>query len=220
MTRVKSLATAILSRSKWHLAPAGRTTCDYGSPAPQNDCLAAVAFAAADAGKIPSGQNIQVGNGGTCNDGGWGSVPLDCSAQMGSWTAHFKTMLGLSGVNCNTGYQLVCSGAPTSSSAAATSWGSAFDRVFFFLVPGSLCDQLLQQFHRFDEELSIQGKWQGGSVTGVCRGWGTNKVRSIVHYSLGRHGRSLNEVHSCCIVPLYPVYIPPVNVSYCGHIYA
>ena len=52
-----------------------------------------------------------------------------------------------------------------------------------------LCDQLLQQFHRFDEELSIQGKWQGGSVTGVCRGWGTNKVRSmIVHYSLGRLG--------------------------------
>ncbi len=45
-----------------------------------------------------------------------------------------------------------------------------------------LCDQLLQQFHRVDEELSIQGKWQGGSVTGVCRGWGTNKVRSIVHY--------------------------------------
>jgi hypothetical protein len=54
--------------------------------------------------------------------------------------------------------------------------------------PG-LCDQLLQQFHRVDEELSIQGKWQGGSVTGVCRGWGTNKVRSmIVHYSLGRLG--------------------------------
>ena len=52
-----------------------------------------------------------------------------------------------------------------------------------------LCDQLLQQFHRVDEELSIQGKWQGGSVTGVCRGWGTNKVRSmIVHYSLGRLG--------------------------------
>jgi hypothetical protein len=85
---------------------------------------------------------------------------------------------------------------------------------------GGLCDQLLQQFHRVDEELSIQGKWQGGSVTGVCRGWGTNKVRSIVHYSLGRHGRSLNEVHSYCSVPLYPVYIPPVNVSYCGHIYA
>ena len=51
-----------------------------------------------------------------------------------------------------------------------------------------VCDQLLQQFHRVDEELSIQGKWQGGSVTGVCRGWGTNKVRSIEHYSLGRLG--------------------------------
>ncbi len=61
-------------------------------------------------------------------------------------------------------------------------------QVFEFLSvnPGNLCDQLLQQFHRVDEELSIQGKWQGGSVTGVCRGWGTNKVRSIAHYSLGR----------------------------------
>ena len=38
------------------------------------------------------------------------------------------------------------------------------------------CNELLQQFHRFDEELSVQGKWQGGSVTGVCKGWGTNKV--------------------------------------------
>jgi hypothetical protein len=82
------------------------------------------------------------------------------------------------------------------------------------------CNELLQQFHRVDEELSIQGKWQGGSVTGVCRGWGTNKVRSSVHYNLGRYGRSLNEVHSCCIVPLYPVYIPPVNVSYCEQYYA
>jgi len=42
---------------------------------------------------------------------------------------------------------------------------------------GGECDQLLQQFHRFDESLSIQGKWQGGSVTGVCRGFGTSKVR-------------------------------------------
>jgi hypothetical protein len=41
---------------------------------------------------------------------------------------------------------------------------------------GGDCDQLLQQFHRFDEELSVQGKWQGGTVTGVCKGWGTNKV--------------------------------------------
>jgi hypothetical protein len=80
-----------------------------------------------------------------------------------------------------------------------------------------LCDQLLQQFHRFDEELSIQGKWQGGSVTGVCRGWGTNKVRSIVHYSLGRLGIERSVLIMCCIVPLFLVSIPRVNVSYRRH---
>ena len=62
-----------------------------------------------------------------------------------------------------------------------------------------LCDQLLQQFHRFDEELSVQGKWQGGSVTGVCRGWGTSKVRphrKTVYFSLGRLGKIMDEVRS------------------------
>lgn len=38
------------------------------------------------------------------------------------------------------------------------------------------CDRLLQEFHRFDEDLSVIGKWQGGSVTSVCRGYGTDKV--------------------------------------------
>jgi hypothetical protein len=79
--------------------------------------------------------------------------------------------------------------------------------------PG-LCDQLLQQFHRFDEEISIQGKWQGGSVTGVCRGWGTNKVRSMISdctlYSLGRLGEIIEwsalMILQCCSVvsSLYP----------------
>ena len=47
--------------------------------------------------------------------------------------------------------------------------------------PDSLCgkcDELLQQFHRFDEGIGIDGKWAGGSVTGVCRGWGSTKVRT------------------------------------------
>jgi len=44
------------------------------------------------------------------------------------------------------------------------------------LKVGNQCDQLLQEFYRFDEGLSVKGKWQGGSVTGVCRGWGTSKV--------------------------------------------
>jgi len=64
---------------------------------------------------------------------------------------------------------------------------------FPMLQPG-LCDQLLQQFHRFDEEISIQGKWQGGSMTGVCRGWGTNKVRYYIVWA--DWARSSNGVRS------------------------
>ena len=45
---------------------------------------------------------------------------------------------------------------------------------------GCKCDNLLREFHRFDEDLSVQGKWAGGSVTSVCRGWGTSKVRRLV----------------------------------------
>ena len=41
------------------------------------------------------------------------------------------------------------------------------------------CDSLLQEFHRFDEEISVNGKWQGGTVTGVCRGWGTTRYISL-----------------------------------------
>ncbi len=68
--------------------------------------------------------------------------------------------------------------------------GSATGKdTFEFVSNFDLCDQLLQQFHRFDEELSLQGKWQGGSVTGVCRGWGTSKVCSSVP-GLGRLGDS------------------------------
>jgi hypothetical protein len=42
------------------------------------------------------------------------------------------------------------------------------------------CDELLQQFHRFDEGLgTFGGIWQGGSVTSVCRGQGTSKFLSL-----------------------------------------
>ena len=41
---------------------------------------------------------------------------------------------------------------------------------------GCACDRLLQEFHRYDESISWQGKWGGGSVTAVCRGWGTSNV--------------------------------------------
>lgn len=41
------------------------------------------------------------------------------------------------------------------------------------------CDELLQVFHRFDEGIGVEGKWQGGTVTGICRGWGTSKFVSL-----------------------------------------
>jgi hypothetical protein len=42
------------------------------------------------------------------------------------------------------------------------------------------CYKLLQQFHRFDEEIgAFGGIWQGGSVTSVCRGQGTSKILSL-----------------------------------------
>ena len=92
--------------SKWHFAPFG-PYCDYGSPAPQNECEAAVAALAIAAGRSPAG-TLQVGsNKGNCGNSGWNAVPRGCSAQTGgSWVAHYKT----SGGNCNEGskYQLVC----------------------------------------------------------------------------------------------------------------
>mmetsp|Transcript_7547 Transcript_7547/g.9862 ORF Transcript_7547/g.9862 Transcript_7547/m.9862 type:complete len:849 (+) Transcript_7547:78-2624(+) len=54
---------------------------------------------------------------------------------------------------------------------------------FILENPGNLtdgeCDQLLQEFHRFDEDIGVKGKWQGGTVTGICRGWGTTKYISL-----------------------------------------
>jgi hypothetical protein len=92
---------------------------------------------------------------------------------------------GFTGKLSNTRYTLRTGLNLTDSLTGMISWQKTH-----YGIQTGLCDQLLQQFHRVDEELSIQGKWQGGSVTGVCRGWGTNKVRSIVHYSLSRYGRS------------------------------
>ena len=33
---------------------------------------------------------------------------------------------------------------------------------FSIVAPGGMCEQLLQEFYRFDEDLSVHGKWQGG----------------------------------------------------------
>jgi hypothetical protein len=47
------------------------------------------------------------------------------------------------------------------------------------LKAGGACDQLLQQFHRFDEEIGESGRWQGGTVVSACRGRGTTKFLSL-----------------------------------------
>ena len=47
------------------------------------------------------------------------------------------------------------------------------------------CDDLIKQFHRFDES---KNKWTGGSVTSICRGWGTTKKASLkAIYDFVRH---------------------------------
>jgi hypothetical protein len=117
---------------------------------------------------------------------------LGCSAQTsGDWSAHYKT----GGVNCNSGYSLVCTGSPSSIKPTGKD---------------DPCNKLLQQFHRFDEELSVQGKWQGGSVTGVCKGWGTNKVGlsftifqqidAIIEQNASQH-------YICNLVSITPLYV-------------
>ena len=82
----------------------------YGSRS-ESQCSAAVAALAAEAGANVSGRPLQIGSGGSCNDGMWGEVPIGCSAQSGgNWTAHYKTT-GDTGQDCiSEVYQLVCSG--------------------------------------------------------------------------------------------------------------
>ena len=99
----------------WHLAPAGAHVCDFGTSASQGQCETAVADIAKAAGATPS-RTLQVGSGGACKDGGWGQVPVGCSAQSGGdWAPHYKTG-GLRWVQADcvhSSYQLVCTGQGT-----------------------------------------------------------------------------------------------------------
>ena len=89
---------------EFFLALPGAHACNNGIPVPKSDCE--------NAGKLLApnpGRTLQVGSGGTCLDGGWGSVPKGCSVQTGGdRAAHFKTH-GDTGHGCiDSGYQLVC----------------------------------------------------------------------------------------------------------------
>eukprot|EP00492_Amphilonche_elongata_P003878 TRINITY_DN424_c0_g1_i9.p1 TRINITY_DN424_c0_g1~~TRINITY_DN424_c0_g1_i9.p1 ORF type:complete len:199 (-),score=33.85 TRINITY_DN424_c0_g1_i9:578-1153(-) len=58
---------------KYHLAPPGAGTCDYGETVSSEDCEAVSAMLVTG----PIGAPIQRGSGGSCGDGAWGNVPLD-----------------------------------------------------------------------------------------------------------------------------------------------
>jgi hypothetical protein len=98
--------------SSWLTAPQGATSCcGFGKEVGLDDCQKAVEEMASKVNKTPE-LGLQVFPGGLeyCNSGGWGNVPLGCSAQIGTWTAHYKGF----GLNCNADadYQLVCFGDP------------------------------------------------------------------------------------------------------------
>merc|ERR1719321_1655045 len=124
----------------FHLAPGGSFQCDFGTPATEAQCNELVKGFATAAKKTP-GRPLQVGAGGKCNDGGWGSVPLGCSTQSdGDWAAHFKKS-GTSKAGCtNKAYQLVCTGAPPAPPAPAAKT--------IEILKGKLkdCDESLQKY--------------------------------------------------------------------------
>jgi hypothetical protein len=96
--------------NKYHLAPKGAATCDFGEIVPKRDCLSAVKQLAPRPLGRPS---LQEGQGGRCLDGSWGSVPTGCSAQTGGdWAAHHKTGRCRGGAGWQQGvnkiYQLTC----------------------------------------------------------------------------------------------------------------
>lgn len=99
--------------SQFHLAPPGAFECKNSQSISQAKCSEIGNEFAKNANKLP-GRPLQVGNGGTCLDGGWGNVPLGCSVQSdGDWAPHYKTD-GIKQDGCvSTDYQLVCHSPPS-----------------------------------------------------------------------------------------------------------
>eukprot|EP00808_Paulinella_micropora_P009603 g9125.t1 len=89
----------------YHLAPAGSSSCDFGTIVSLSECEAAVIHLAQKAKQVLK-RRLVIGNGGTCGDGAWGQVPHGCSSQTGfDWAPHYKA----AGTNCpNNLFQLVC----------------------------------------------------------------------------------------------------------------
>lgn len=133
----------------YHLAPAGSHKCDYGVSASAAECQAAALGLAANPRRT-----LQTGSGGTCLDGGWGQVPLGCSAQTGGDNAaHYKTA-GDTGSGCiHAAYQLVCKSEDCCSN-------ELFHVQERRCVPG--CNQYMFDLNRCKQVTKAAGKWTHG----------------------------------------------------------
>lgn len=62
----------------------------------------------------------------------------------------------------------------------------------------------MQEFHRFDEDISVKGKWQGGTVTGICRGWGTTNYISLdsIYEISDKYLATTSELVEECLIGL------------------
>ena len=121
-------------RSAYHLAPASATVCDYGQPVPEAQCESSVLSLAALSVTTWSTTTypLQRGNNDAC--GSWGSVPLGCSAQVGSWIPHWKSG-GCNNCCESLAYQLVCSGeAPKECRSSIEQSGNCYGDYFVTVV--------------------------------------------------------------------------------------
>jgi len=118
------------AQQAWHMAPPGALRCDRGTSASRDQCDGATRHMASRVGRTPS-RSMVVGSGGGCLDGGWGQVPIGCSAQSGGdWAAHYKTSGNHDGSHYRNGcvhtiYQLICSDPTCSCNHGQPATGSA-----------------------------------------------------------------------------------------------
>eukprot|EP00928_Gymnodinium_smaydae_P010029 TRINITY_DN13769_c0_g1_i1.p1 TRINITY_DN13769_c0_g1~~TRINITY_DN13769_c0_g1_i1.p1 ORF type:complete len:1592 (+),score=293.52 TRINITY_DN13769_c0_g1_i1:39-4814(+) len=97
----------------YHLGPKGKNKCDYGKPVAQGLCLQAVGMLAKLEGRARLNTKLDIGAGGNCADGKWGSTPDGCSVKSGAdFTAHFREIrLGKIDDHCvHDDFQVVCTG--------------------------------------------------------------------------------------------------------------
>eukprot|EP00928_Gymnodinium_smaydae_P024609 TRINITY_DN19869_c0_g2_i2.p1 TRINITY_DN19869_c0_g2~~TRINITY_DN19869_c0_g2_i2.p1 ORF type:complete len:4265 (-),score=633.29 TRINITY_DN19869_c0_g2_i2:6-12800(-) len=165
----------------YHLAPAGMQECDYGQNVVYQKCLEAARVVAVSAGG-PSQKKLQVGLGGSCGDGGWGSVPLGCSVRSGgrNWDAYFKygksEKLGCGGADI----QLICTGPQDNMRDRAS--GRCADR-YGNHMPADTVFQMAGHFYRGSSCLSACVN--DGRFMFACE-WNAEHKTCFLHMGVGQ----------------------------------